>query len=237
MVLNVNKPNEVNSINAKIYGKSDHHIDFASLECPVHRDILEAIQLLKTAASEAGFCLKLASGFRNFDRQCAIWNAKVQGLRPVLDNKEQPINLNALSEAEKVFAILRWSALPGTSRHHWGTDFDVFDAGALEDEKLLQLTVKETQEGGPFFNFYQWLDEHLKEKKCKFFRPYGKDLGGVSPEPWHLSYQPVAELFESAFALEELKKILESSDILLKDTVIENLDEIYQRFVVNTSKA
>ncbi len=228
---------EVNSFSAKIYGKSDHHIDSESLECPVHADIVEAIQTLKNEAADAGFSLTLASGFRSFDRQCLIWNAKAQGLRPVLDKNENPINLNDLNEQEKVFAILRWSALPGTSRHHWGTDFDVYDASALEDEKALQLTVKETLKGGPFFSFYQWLNKYLKQKNTHFFRPYEKDLGGVSPEPWHLSYQPVAFEFEKAFNIDELKDLLLASDLLLKDAVIENLDEIHQKFVTNISKA
>ncbi|MCZ8486094.1 D-alanyl-D-alanine carboxypeptidase family protein [Vibrio lentus] len=34
--------------------------------------------------------------------------------------------LQRSSEQQKLSAILRWSALPGASRHHWGCDFDVF---------------------------------------------------------------------------------------------------------------
>ena len=33
--------------------------------------------------------------------------------------------------AARIDAILCWSALPGGSRHHWGTDCDVIDAAAL----------------------------------------------------------------------------------------------------------
>ena len=41
--------------------------------------------------------------------------------------------------------ILLWSALPGGSRHHWGTDVDVFDAAAVApgnacDRKLLSVS-------------------------------------------------------------------------------------------------
>ncbi len=39
--------------------------------------------------------------------------------------------LASSAEAERVAAILVWSALPGASRHHWGTDCDVIDAAAL----------------------------------------------------------------------------------------------------------
>ena len=37
-----------------------------------------------------------------------------------------------LSPAERIEAILRWSALPGASRHHWGTDLDLIDAHAIQ---------------------------------------------------------------------------------------------------------
>ena len=102
MGLNVNKLRKVNNASAEVYGKSDRHIDFGSLESPVHWEAVNAIQTLKNHASEAGFSLKLASGFRNFDRQCAIWNAKVQGLRPVLDKDEQAINLMNVRNRIKV---------------------------------------------------------------------------------------------------------------------------------------
>ena len=65
---------------------------------------------------------------------------------------------------------------------------------------------------------------------------FENDLGGVSPEPWHLSYEPVASVYEKAFDVCELKKLLSTSDILLKDAVLENIDEIHQRFVTNISK-
>ena len=35
--------------------------------------------------------------------------------------------------------ILEWSALPGASRHHWGSEFDVFDLAALPEGYRVQL--------------------------------------------------------------------------------------------------
>jgi len=43
-----------------------------------------------------------------------------------------------LRASEKIASILRWSALPGTSRHHWGTDLDIIDAKALTAEMKVQ---------------------------------------------------------------------------------------------------
>ncbi len=34
-----------------------------------------------------------------------------------------------------------------------------------------------------------------------FYRPYAVDRGGVHPEPWHLSYAPLAQQALAAFSL------------------------------------
>jgi hypothetical protein len=49
---------------------------------------------------------------------------------PLLDAHNQPLDALQLGETERLHAILHWSALPGTSRHHWGTDLDIYDPTA-----------------------------------------------------------------------------------------------------------
>ncbi len=213
-------------------GKSDSHIDFVGLEKPVHQDVRTEIAALKQSASDAGFDLRLASGFRSFDQQLTIWNDKVNGVRPVLDANEIPIDVNTLAEKDVVFSILRWSALPGTSRHHWGTDVDVYDASAMPEGYSLQLTVKETLTGGVFESFYIWLDNMLCNSDSGFYRPYALDRGGVSPEPWHLSYRPLADNFAACCSVDAVVAQLTQSDIALKHIVIANIEEIFDRFVV-----
>ena len=44
-------------------------------------------ELIKKALSD-GFSLDVASAYRSFSRQCAIFDAKWNGLRPVLDERE-----------------------------------------------------------------------------------------------------------------------------------------------------
>lgn len=214
-------------------GKSDSHIDFCGLEKPVHQNALPQIAALKQSACDAGFDLRLASGFRSFDQQLKIWNEKVSGARPVLDANENPIDINAIAEKDLVFAILRWSALPGTSRHHWGTDIDVYDASAMPDGYSLQLTVQETVKGGVFESFYAWLDNMLCNSACEFYRPYAQDCGGVSPEPWHLSYRPLADGFASCCRIEPVVAEIAQSDLALKHVVVAHIEEIFERFVVN----
>ncbi|MDF3013158.1 MAG: D-alanyl-D-alanine carboxypeptidase family protein [Cellvibrio sp.] len=206
-------------------------VDLPELSCRVHQQLCESLIFLQARAANAGFILKVASSYRSFARQLLIWNNKARGTRPVLDDAGEIIDLDRLSPRDKVFAILRWSALPGASRHHWGTDIDVYDGSSITPDYQLQLTVAETRGDGPFAGFHRWLDEELKQDDSKFFRPYARDCGGIAPEPWHLSYAPLAELFSRQFNQEILRRQLEQTDLELKQTVLDNLDEIYQRFI------
>ena len=86
---------------------------------------------MQVAAAHDGFNLQAASSWRSFERQLAIWNGKWRGERPLLDAASQPIDALQLSDEARLHAILRWSALPGTSRHHWGTDLDIYDPDCL----------------------------------------------------------------------------------------------------------
>jgi LAS superfamily LD-carboxypeptidase LdcB len=206
-------------------------VELPSPRCRVHRQVAEPLVFLQARAASAGFNLTVASSYRSFARQLLIWNNKARGLRPVLDDSGVAIDINQLSARAKVFAILRWSALPGASRHHWGTDIDVYDSSRINGSYQLQLTVEETQGNGPFAEFHQWLSDELLLGNTDFFRPYAQDYGGVAPEPWHLSYAPLATLFAQQLTPHVLRQQLEQTDLELKQIVLENFDEIYQRFV------
>lgn len=222
------------SESASVTGQTEEHLvrdpesDFL-----LHAQMLEPFKTLRTAARREGFDLAIASSFRSFARQRAIWNEKAGGQRAVLDDGGGRLDLSSLNDWQKVCAILRWSALPGASRHHWGTDLDVFDRGGLSTEyPKPELTAAECEQGGVFHRFHQWLDSQLTRDDCDFFRPYGVDRGGVGCEPWHISYRPVSERYQQALTLERLETAIANSDIALRDTVLAHLDHIYQRFVV-----
>lgn len=197
----------------------------------LHPQIIAPLQDLYIAAKNSGFELAIASGYRNFSRQLWIWNQKAQGLRPVLDACGNRLDISQLSDDKKLFSILRWSALPGASRHHWGTDVDVYDKSRIDSAYQLQLTLAETENDGPFAAFHHWLSQEIQKKDCPFFRPYKVDKGGVAPEPWHLSYRPLADLFYREFSVDILRKQIEVSDIQLKESIIKNLDEIFENYI------
>lgn len=212
-------------------GKTDEHLacsgPFAGV---LHSNVVEPFQQLQSEAGAAGFDLQIVSGYRSFDRQLRIWNAKACGERPVLDESSCELDLATLSEQDTMYAILRWSALPGASRHHWGTDFDIYDAHAVAEDYDVQLIPEETVRGGPFAALHSWLDEILPE--TGFYRPYKEDSGGIAPERWHLSYAPVSDRFVENMSAAKILAGLEGADIAFKTTISEQLDAIYSRYVL-----
>jgi LAS superfamily LD-carboxypeptidase LdcB len=149
-----------------------------------------------------------------------------------MDPFGKPINIQKLSPWQKIQAILRWSALPGASRHHWGTDFDIYDASAMPENYQIQLIPEEVQGNGLFAPMHNWLDSYLESGKTDFYRPYKVDKGGIAPERWHLSYRPLANKYAEILTRELLAARLENSDLMLLDEVLKHLDEILQRYII-----
>jgi LAS superfamily LD-carboxypeptidase LdcB len=227
---------EITISTARLFGQDDSHLrayDPDDKALRLDASVWPAWLELKSLAAEQGIVLCAASSYRSFDRQLAIWNAKACGQRPLLDGDGKVLSTGDLSPRELVLAILRWSALPGLSRHHWGTDLDVVDGACIEPGYQVQLTVAETCSGGVFEGLHVWLDSVLAQEGSGFYRPYQNDHGGVAPEPWHLSFQPTAHGYEQIMSAKVARKFIASTagTLALADTVLQHFDEIYDRFV------
>lgn len=213
-------------------GRTPTHVAALSPHEPlVNKAVIPALQSLQAAALSSGFELRVVSGFRDYPTQLKIWNEKCRGLRPVLDDGGKPLATSALSPEALLHAILRWSALPGASRHHWGTDIDVIDQKALPPGYRVQLIPGEVERGGMFAPLHDWLDDNLAAHG--FFRPYATDRGGVSPERWHLSYAPLATPYLEAYTLAILEESIRNSELALKETALASARTIYQRYIRN----
>lgn len=200
----------------------------------LHKDLVSPLESLTELAKSNGIALKVASAYRDHGRQLAIWNGKFNQQRPVYDRRGNLVDLASLSEWQKVKAILEFSAIPGTSRHHWGCDLDVFDGAAIGPDYRLQLAPIEYSETGPFAKLQSWMTEHLEAHN--FFRPYlnqAADHIGVSFEPWHISYKPIAETFQGYLSnnKDALQAFISESDILGKDAICEHFDFIFQHYI------
>jgi len=191
---------------------------------------LNAFENFCEEAKRCGFKPKIESGYRSFDRQLLIWNEKVSGKRKVLDKEGNPLNIAEFSETELMKTILLWSALPGTSRHEWGTDIDVIDAAAVPEAYEAELTVEESY--GVFGKFHKWLDSQMENKNfLGFRRVFLPGIGRVQQEPWHLSYSPEARECEQNFTAENLAERLNNSGILLLPQILDNLPWILESHV------
>ncbi len=226
---------------AALTGQTEQHLsssaDAELLGVRIHCDVVMPLHQLRDEAGKAGFDLQMLSGFRNFKQQLSIWNRKALGQRAVLDSNAVPLDIEKLSEKELVFAILRWSALPGASRHHWGTDLDVYDANARPEGYEIELIPEEVNAGGMFGPLHEWLDGRIADGAAfGFFRPYDQDRQGVAPELWHLSHAPAASGYEQQFTNELLRETIQKADVELEAALLQNLDEIYERFVTNVNR-
>jgi len=160
---------------------------------------LAAFEKLAAAAEKAGFQLVVVSATRNFASQKAIWEQKFSGRRKV---GGKDLAKTIPNEEQRALEILKYSSMPGTSRHHWGTDFDLHEAKVggppLSNETLSR---------GRGLQFYNWLRAHAGE--YGFCQPYkgnpserngGRFAHGYEEERWHWSYQPLASQYLKAYA-------------------------------------
>ncbi|RUO35190.1 M15 family metallopeptidase [Aliidiomarina sanyensis] len=175
--------------------EADHCIslsDAQSRDVKLQPMVVDAFQQMEKAAAQDGLSLAVASGFRDFSRQEGIWNRKVTS---------RFAEESDLSPRARLDSILRWSALPGLSRHHWGTDLDVYDPVSLGNDKLL-LEPWEYRPGGHQAKLFTWLERHAH--LFGFYRPYQNEHGqGVAPEPWHWSFAPLAVRYQEALLADD----------------------------------
>lgn len=146
----------------------------------LRKDTYAAFLQMHAVAKAKGIDLVIRSAARNFDYQKGIWERKWTGVTKIEGNKDASIAYP--DSKERALAILKYSSMPGTSRHHWGTDvdFNSFENSWFEQGEGLKLYNWLT-EYGPAFGF------------CQPYTPKGNARPyGYEEEKWHWSYMPVS---------------------------------------------
>ncbi len=165
---------------------------------------------MKTAAAAEGISLQIISATRNFAAQKRIWEAKWNGQRKV-DGMDLSQAMN--DPEERALKILEYSSMPGTSRHHWGTDIDL---NALNNRYFASGEGKK---------IYDWLLAHAHEYGfCQVYTARGRDRPyGYNEEKWHWSYLPLAIQF-----LDQYNEKIGYDDLggFDGDQVVEEIDAI-----------
>lgn len=219
----------------QLLGQTEQHLSFISDRIAINKGMLTDYETMVAAAQLDDINIKIASGFRNFDRQVMIWNNKFSGKTPIKDMHGNSVDINGLSEQTLIESILLYSALPGASRHHWGTDIDVYADNLLEPGYQLKLEPWEYEKQGPLAKLADWLEANAHH--YGFYLPYATYQGGIAAEPWHLSYAPIANKYQHHFSIELLSDAIEKSNIFGKQCIIENLPAIAKRYINNLCPA
>ncbi|WNO60818.1 M15 family metallopeptidase [Rheinheimera sp. MMS21-TC3] len=214
-----------------ITGLSQQHLIQRDDGFKLQPEASQQFDAMATAAKKDGIKLSIVSAFRSYQRQAQIWQAKLSGKRTVYDLNNQPVCLESLNTRAKLNAVLLFSALPGASRHHWGTDIDLYDTNAVASDYQPRLEPVEYQVGGPFFAMKKWLEQHASS--FGFFMPYKYYQQGVAAEPWHISFAPVADQYQQQLSCQLLAACIKKNPVAEQEAVLMHLADIYQQYVQN----
>ena len=160
----------------------------------LRKETYEAFKKMHAAALADGVKLSILSATRNFNTQKTIWEAKWLGARKIENGKDA--SKAYPNPKTRALQILKFSSMPGTSRHHWGTDIDMNNLNNSYFKK------------GKGLKTYQWLQKHAAD--FGFCQPYtaGRPYG-YQEERWHWSYLPIA------------KKLSDQAKLRLKNKMIQ----------------
>ncbi|MDJ0840557.1 MAG: M15 family metallopeptidase [Acidobacteriota bacterium] len=216
----------------EITGRSRTHVvQYQQPRFAAQAPAAEAFLAMREAAAKDGIDLKPFSSFRGFKMQLRIWNKKYRGAGVLYDMQGRPRDRTGMTEEQIIGCILNWSALPGGSRHQWGTEIDVIDAAATPPAYKAKLLPEEVAPGGVYHRLHLWLDTHCRN--FGFFRPYAVYRGGMYPEPWHLSYAPLSTRVLQQLTPDILRRAIEDARMEGKAYVLQHLERIFEEHVTN----
>ncbi len=169
---------------------------------------------MASEAKKENIHIQVVSSYRSFERQNQIWERKFRS------NKNR-----GLSPSENIKKIIEYSTIPGTSRHHWGTDLDIIDANVSQPNSVLQ--PKHFEENGCFRSLKLWMDLH--SESFGFYLVYTNEPNrkGFKYEPWHYSYKPLSEKYLKQYQQLDLKQIVTNEKLLGADYFSEDFINDY----------
>jgi LAS superfamily LD-carboxypeptidase LdcB len=184
---------------------------------PNFEEVQKAFDHMRKAAAKEGIELLIVSGYRNFDRQRAIWNRKWQRYQRQGFAPDSIFN-----------RIVTYSTLPGTSRHHWGTDLDLIDGNKTYDGDALDPNKFEGT--GPFCEMFEWMYENAADYGFHLVYTNEIDRKGFNYEPWHWSYKPLAkQMLRQYLDKIQITELLAGQEVAGADEISEERLNLYYR--------
>ena len=167
----------------------------------IRKEAYNSFLKLQAEALKEGIKIAAVSSYRNFDHQKRIWNRKYK-----------KFTSQGLSPKESISKIIEYSTIPGTSRHHWGTDIDIYDTSVKQPAGILQ--PKNYHGNGVYCKLKDWMDANAE--RFGFYLVY-TDLyqrKGFKYEPWHYSYKPLSKLYLEDYRKLDISKLLKLEGLL-----------------------
>lgn len=179
----------------QLLGKFNYRLDpkfiaveskYCSKPMYLQKETYQKFKEMHEAAKKDGVTLIIISGTRNFSEQKGIWDGKWG---------KYIASMDSLSAAK---TILRFSSMPTTSRHHWGTDIDI---NSLDNNYFTS---------GKGLKEYEWLKKNAA--RFGFCQVYTDKVTtkrtGYEMEKWHWSYLPIAKTY-----LKQYKELITYKEI------------------------
>jgi len=167
----------------------------------IRKEAYDSFLKLQAEALKEGITIAAVSSYRNFDHQKRIWNRKYK-----------KFTSQGLSPQESIEKIIEYSTIPGTSRHHWGTDIDIYDTNVKQPTGILQ--TKNYHGNGVYCKLKDWMDTNAE--RFGFFLVYTDRYyrKGFKYEPWHYSYKPLSKLYLEDYRKLDISKLLKLEGLL-----------------------
>lgn len=159
-------------------------------------EVYEAYEKMRIAALQENITIEVVSAFRTYTHQQRIWN-----------NKFKKFTAAGLSDSLAVKKILEYSTIPGTSRHHWGTDIDIVQKKNYTVKK--QLLTSNFSKTGPFIELKKWLDVNAIKFGFKIVYTDEPSRKGFKYEPWHFTYYPTSSKMLTCYIEKECFKTID----------------------------
>ena len=162
----------------------------------MQEEVYMAYKHMRKAAAKAGIDIKVVSAHRSYNRQREIWNAKYRKLIS-----------QGLSAKDAIQEIITFSTLPGTSRHHWGTDIDIIDNANPQSGDV--LLAKKFYGEGPSSALRSWMNQNAADYGFLEVYTDHPNRKGFAHEPWHYTYHSLSKAYLEIlinYAISEIAK-------------------------------
>ena len=167
----------------------------------MQEEVYEAFERMRQAATKEGIDIKVVSAHRSYHRQREIWNAKYKTL-----------TLQGLPAKDAIQEIITYSTLPGTSRHHWGTDIDIIDNANPQSGDV--LLAEKFYGDGPSSALRSWMNRNAADYGFLEVYTDHPNRKGFAHEPWHYTYHSLSKAYLEVLTNQVISEIAKDERLL-----------------------